>query len=280
MHPIITIFCAFTRRWSVDRWLENLAGVEHDPSLTNLCFIIDTDEPYIRNMLQKFAEQRGYRSCHIEMNSEHHPNEVRLVIRRTRIAQVKNQSKDLVARTDGKYIISFEDDTVFDRLKNFNRLLNPLAINPKVGFVEGVQMGRWGVNMIGAWLADNDLDPTTIKTLLPKSRSALDDAEWYENITGGGWYGYATRRDLYLNCDYYWATSQPWGADVNYGFWLKQRGYKVLIDWQTVFGHDDRGRVGYPDEEPFKHKLAQVIYTKNVVNGKWDREDHEQGRYL
>ena len=274
MHPIITIFCAFTRRWSVDRWLNDLANVEHDPSLTNLCFIIDTDEPYIRNMLRKFAEQRGYRSCYIEMNSDHHPNEVRLNIRRARIAEVKNQSKALIAQTDGEYIICFEDDTVLDRLENFDRLLDPLIKNDQIAFVQGVQMGRWGVNMIGAWQADDYLNPTRIETMLPPA-----DNQDYEYITGGGWYGYATRRDLYLNIDYYWATSQPWGADVNNGFSLNRRGYKCLVDWETVFGHDDHGRVGYPDIAPFKDRLAKVIYTKDVTTGKWHREDHERGRY-
>lgn len=269
MHPVITIFCAFTRQWCVDTWLDNLTNVSHDPTLTNLCIIVDGDQSLIANTIQKYAEAKGYRSFHVKINADWHPNETRLAIRRMRIADVKNQSKDLIAKTDGEYIISLEDDTVFDRLKSFDRLLQPLLEDPTIGFVEGVQMGRWGANMIGAWDANAVKDPTEIKTLLPKSG--------YEDITAGGWYGYATRRGLYMNCEYYTSSAQPWGPDVNFGFWLRERGYKCVVDWDTVFGHNDYNKVLYPDDP--KVRLAQVIYTKDTNTGKWDRNDYETTRY-
>lgn len=269
MHPIITIFCAFTRRWAVDDWLTNLAKIEHDPALTNLAIIVDADEPYIANMCKKFAEDRGYRSFHVKVNSNWLPNEVRLAIRRMRVADVHNQSKDLIALTDGEIIIGLEDDTVTDRMPSFMRLIQPLLDDEQVGFVEGVQMGRWGAKMIGAWQADDPHNPKQIKTLLP--------GEGYEDITGGGWYGYATRRALYLNCEYYTSSAQPWGPDVNFGFWLKQRGYKCLIDWQTVFGHRDFNIIKYPDDP--KMRLAQLVYNKNEETGKWTRSDYEPARH-
>lgn len=270
MHPIITIFCAFTRRWAIEQWLENLAAVDHDPALTNLCCIIDCDETYILRHLERFAEKHGYRSFHVKMNSGWHVNEVRLSIRRQRVADVHEQAKDLVAKTDGDIIIGLEDDTVFDRLPNFNRLIDPF-LNPKVGFVEGVQMGRWGVNIIGAWLADNIHNPHKIETLLP-----LEHGQ-YQQMTGGGWYGYATRRHLFLNADYYSSSSQPWGPDVNYGFYVQQQGYLCLIDWATIYGHNDHGIINYPDDP--KIRLAKIIYTKSDLNGKWDRTDNEPARF-
>lgn len=265
MHPVITIFCAFTRQWALDGWLENLKAVEHDPALTNLCFIVDGDQPLIQNTLQKFSKENNYRSFHVKMNTNWQANEVRLTVRRARIAEVKNQSKDLINLTDGEYIICFEDDTVFDRLKSFDRLLQPMIDDGTIGFVEGVQMGRWGAKIIGAWYANDISRPTVVKTLLPKTG--------YQEITGGGWYGYATRRQLYLDCDYYTSTTQPWGPDVNYGFYLRQRSYKCLIDWDTVFGHKDYGVTLYPDKGV---GLTQVVYTKDEITGKWIRSDHEQ----
>lgn len=269
MHPILTIFCAFTRRWAVDDWLDNLAQVHHDPKLTNLCIIVDADEQYIANICQKFADKWGYRSFHVKVNSNWHPNEVRLSIRRQRVADVHNQSKDLIALTDGEFIIGFEDDTVFDRLESFERLYQPLLDDPKVGFVEGVQMGRWGANMIGAWLANDIFNPSRIETLLP--------GEGYQEITGGGWYGYATRRYLYLNCDYYTSTAQPWGPDVSAGFWIRQQKYKCLIDWNTVFGHNDYSKILYPDDPNIR--LAKIIFDKDFNTGKWMRSDKETDRY-
>jgi hypothetical protein len=271
MHPIITIFAPFTRRWAIDAWLANLANVEHDPALTNLAVIIDGDEPYIARVLQRFADDRGYRSFHMKQNHGWAANEIRLTIRRQRVAEIHEQAKDLIAKCDGDYVIGLEDDTVFDRLPNFDRLLHPLQNTDDIGFVEGVQMGRWGAQMIGAWLADDVHNPQRIETLLPV------DSNGYQEITGGGWYGYATRKRLFLDAPYFASPSMPWGPDVNYGFWLQQQGYRCLIDWSTIYGHDDHGQTLYSDDE--KVRLVKIIYNKRADNGKWERQDHEQTRF-
>lgn len=277
--PIVTIFCAFTRPWAIDRWIELLQKVDHDPALTNFCFIVDAEEPVISNKLKKFALAQGYRSLHYRQNDHNRVNETRIGVRRQRVAEVKNQSKELVALTDGEIVLSFEDDTVLNRLKNFDRLTQPLLDNPEVGFVEGVQMGRWGANMIGAWSADDFEFPQRVWTHLPAyGCNGTLYGEGYEEIDGGGWYGYATRRELYLGCDYYSASTEPWGPDVNFGIWLRRKGFKCLIDWHSVFGHDDHGKIGYPDNPP-RGNLVQVIYTKDNLTGKWNREDHEQDAY-
>ena len=281
MHPIITIFCPFTRRWAVDRWLENLAAVAHDPTQTNLCFIVDGDEPYIVKALERFAKARDYRSFHLKSNHGWRTNEVRLSIRRQRVAEIHEQAKDLISKCDGDIVIGLEDDTVFDRMSGFSRLYTPLVssvdmVSPtKVGFVEGVQMGRWGANMIGAWKADDINHPRSIHTMLPFEGNVQKND--YEAITGGGWYGYATRRQLFLDAPYFTSPSLPWGPDVNYGFWLHQQGYKCLVDWSIVFGHDDHGTVIHPDDP--KQRLAKIVYNKREDNGKWEREDHEPSRY-
>lgn len=274
MRPILTIFCAFTRRWALELWLENLAGVEHDPALTNLCIIIDGDEGYIAQAFQALAKNKGYRSFHVKINDNWRVNETKLAIRRMRVADVKNQSKDLIAKTDGDIIIGFEDDTVFDQLKSFQPLYQPLLDYPKVGYVEGVQVGRWGANMVGVWDADDFEYPRKVWTLLPEG-----EFTGTQDITGGGFYGYATRRELYQQHEYYTSSGQPWGPDVNFGFWVKQRGYRCLVNWEIVFGHNDHGHIWYPNNLPNRERLVQVVYNKSELTGKWERTDHEQGRY-
>ena len=261
--PIITIFCAFTGRWAVERWLENLKNTQgiHKPENTNLAFIIDIDEPFIHNKLKRFAEEHGYRACEIIRNSDHHPNEVRVAQRRQRIAYIKNQSKHLIAKLEGEIVVSLEDDTVFD-VDCFCRLIKPLMQDPRVGFVQGVQCGRWGVKMIGAWEVDDIHHPTRANTVMP--------SEGYQQIDAGGFYGYATRKDLYLNHDYYSGSSQPYGPDVNYGLYVKQRGYQVIIDWDTVFGHNDHNVVLYPDDT-----VTKITFTKKKQTGEWLRTDEE-----
>lgn len=278
MHPIITIFCPFTRRWAIDDWLTNLGNVKHDPVLTNLCFIVDGDEPYIYKTLERYGKDNSYRSTHLKHNPGWRVNEIRLSIRRQRVAEIHEQAKDLIAKCDGDIVIGMEDDTIFDRMSSFKRLYTPIIENYNTGFVEGIQMGRWGANMIGAWRADNTANPRHIETLLPpNSADPAATKDGYEHITGGGWYGYATKRQLFLDAPYYTSPSQPWGPDVNYGFWLYSQGQRCLIDWQTVFGHRDHNQTIYPDDPTIR--LAKIVYNKRDDNGKWDRIDNEPSRY-
>lgn len=264
MHPVITIFVPFTRRWAVERWLVNLEQVEHDPALTNICLIVDCDEPYVVTAFKRFVAKHNYRNFIHTTNEQHHPNEAHLLVRKSRIAYVKNQSKDLVAATDGEYVICFEDDTIFERLQSFDQLVKPMITSSKVGFVEGVQIGRWGARMVGAWKVDNPQFPTEARTLLPPAEPSI------QSISAGGFYGYATPKLLYLEHDYFSSMARPWGPDVEYGLWLRQKCYECLIDWGIVFGHQDAGgAIGWPENE----KLTEVIYNKDLATGRWDRKD-------
>lgn len=275
MNEVITLTCAFTREWAVAQWLKDLSNVEHNPALTNLAFVIDADEPLIKSQLIAYAKAHNYRRLELVMNSDHRPNEVRLTLRRHRIATIKEQSKDLIRRCDGEFVIGLEDDTVFSRLGSFDRLIRPFRSHPNTGFVEGVQMGRWGARMIGAWQFDSTPLPTWAKTLLPPKGELPEHVTAMlplQYITAGGFYGYATRKSLYLNHDYYWSESQPWGPDVNFGLWLADLGYRSMIDWSLIFGHDDHGTVGWPDAQP----LAEITFNKDPQTGKWNRSDIDE----
>lgn len=255
--PVITIFCAFTRYWALDQWLSDLASTKHEPSLTNLCFIVDVDEPRIKIRLEKYSRENNYRSFQCVLNENNQPNEVRIAHRRLRIAEVKNQSKELIANADGDYVLSLEDDTVFTDL-DVMRLLAPFK-NPLYGFVEGVQCGRWGIKMIGAWRTDNVLNPTRIETLLP--------SKGIEHIDAGGFYGYFTRKHLYLMASYF-ADDNPYGPDVHFGLWLRRNGWICAINWDVVFGHNDHNRVLWPDG-----KISKVSYNKLPESELWERSD-------
>lgn len=269
MEQPIIIFCAFTRRWAVERWIENLKKTQgmHKPENVSLAFIVDIDEPFIHSRLKRL-EDDGYRAVEIIRNADWHPNEVRLAIRRQRVAFVKNQSKKLIAKLDGDIVVSLEDDTVFD-LDCFCRLIKPLHEDPRVGFVEGVQVGRWGVKMVGAWRVDDVQNPKHASTV-PYMRDGIPQKFGYEQIDAGGFYGYATRKALYLEHDYYSGSSQPYGPDVNYGLFVKQQGYQCLIDWETVYGHNDYNVLLYPDE-----RTAVIAFDKDKQTGEWLRTDTE-----
>lgn len=273
---VITIVCAFTRPWAIEQWLADLAAVEHTPELTNLCFIVDCDEPVIKHALERYAKTRPYRAVHVQMNHKWEvPPETSMGMRRRRIADVKEQSKAQVRQCDGEFVIGLEDDTVFGHIGSFDSLLRPFRELPNVGFVEGVQMGRHGkCRMVGAWSFDDANDPRYCETMLPLLKREARPYGFgdYQRITAGGWYCYATRRNLYLGADYYASANQPWGPDVNFGLWLTRTGYVCLIDWAMTLGHNDRGNIGYADKWP----LSQVMFTKDPQTGYWARKDIDE----
>lgn len=265
--PPVIIFCAFTRRWAVDKWLEALDTLTYDKSLISLAFIVDMDAPGIMRKLEKFAADKGYAGIATRLNQDNQPNEVRLSVRRARIAEVKNQSRDLVNQLTGDYVIGLEDDTVIMQPDTIERLIKPMVESNLTGFVQGVQVGRWGARMIGAWKAYHSVNnPTQLRSMNYKE-------DGYDRISAGGFYGYATTRHLYINHEYYTSTAQPWGPDVNYGLWVLQRGYVCLIDWSIVFGHNDHGKILFPDEG-----VDIVEFNKDLQTGRWDRMDVEKAR--
>lgn len=272
MKPI-TVFAPITRYWALERFLDNLQAQNYPKSLINLCFIIDIDDARIHADINRMAEywekcERPYRSLHVKMNTDWHPDEVHLSIRRVRIADVHNQSKWLIGKTDGEYVIGLEDDTVFEDPETFSRLLEPLSWkHQNIAFVQGVQVGRHGTYYVGAWRVD---DPTRVmhaQTVLPK------DGKWdgHENIDAGGMFGYATPKDLYMAHDYFSSSGAPYAVDVNYGLWLRNIGYNCLIDWGLLFGHNSHNVILRPDDQVL---LYEVNYKRNNTGG-WERNDYE-----
>lgn len=258
MSPI-TVFCAFTRGWAVDRWIKCFRAQDYDFSKITLCVIIDIDEPFIRIKLEKMARDLGLNRIWFKFNDENNPNDVRISVRRHRIAEIKNQSKELVRQSTAPFVIGLEDDTVFPPT-TFKRLVKKFIHNEEVAFLEGVQCGRWGVKMIGAWRFNDLKSLSRVETLMP--------GEGIEYIDAGGFYGYITTRNHYLDHIYYWVEGQPWGPDVNFGIWLRLQGYQCAIDWALSFGHNDHNVILKPDSN-----ISKIVYNKK--DNIWIRSDYE-----
>jgi hypothetical protein len=256
MQPIITVICPFTRVWAVERWVKDLESTNLDKERTNLCFIIDIDEPRI---LRALKQLQGYRSFYYIMNRENQPNEVRIAVRRERIATVMNQFKELIAKTDGDIILGLEDDTAFTGA-DLSRLYRIVELDDEVGFVEGVQCGRWGVKMIGAWKLDDIDKPAQIETLLPN--------DGLEEIDGGGYYGFATRRDLFMDHEHKWS-GEVYGPDVDFVLSIRRKGYRCFVDWDLVFEHNDYNVLIRADEN-----VTKIVYNLSE-DGNWQRTDYE-----
>lgn len=262
MQPIVTLFCAFSRDDYTARWLKDLQEFQHDPERTNVVIIVDGDYIQTFQRLNNFFKGSKYRRFTIKMNSEHNPNGAKVAVRRNRIAFIHNQSKQYIKQYLSEYVLGLEDDTAFGGL-SIEDLLQPYEREFDIGFVQGLQAGRWGIKYLGAWRTDSVQDPSKVYSITP------DRYEGYTEIDGGGFYYYLTPTQLYCDHDYAWDGNE-WGADVRYGFEVRKKGYRCLTHLESVVGHRTHfDEVIYPDGT-----ITEVRYYQE--GGKWLRKDTDK----
>lgn len=253
-NPKLTIFCAFSREYVLDEWIKAFDDMGFPYSQTELVFYVDHHEATIPNrLINHFKKQDDlWHTIQIVQSGQRPTPEVRIATRRDRIVEMKEASKRYIG--DSEFVFGLEDDTIpppdaYYRLDK--------AWDAQTGYVEGVQVGRWGFRMVGAWKTDNIKNPTQIETLIPLKDGGI------EEIDGGGFYCYLTRTDLYKEAKYHWH-DECFGPDVNYGIELRKKGLKCKIDWDLICGHLTRNGIIRPDTA----QIIGVSYRKSA-DGQW-----------
>ena len=222
---MVTIVLLVSRRDYLDKVLTGLELMHCDASRTNILCIVDGDDELFlttRNLVNgmKFNERLVVRSDNKET-----PSRLDVQKRRKHIAALHNQAGHLIG-DDVDWIFSVEDDTTFGR-KALDRLLSVVVNYPSIGFVEGVELGRWGVPYVGAWRADDIYSTTTIKS--------VEKGKGVEKIDAGGLYCALIRADLYKNHQF--NSDNGLGPDVNFGMELRRTGYDNYIHWDVPCKH-------------------------------------------
>ena len=250
--PEVSIIVTITRYWALEKLFECLDNLIVDMD-TELILYLDTDDNRVINIVSDYMDGCKY-NVKMSLSGNPAPSEVRIQSRRDRICENHERLKELVS---GKYIFEVEDDTIFpaNTLKELYRYIQ----KDNVGFIQGVQVGRWGVRMIGAWKVNNLYDPTKIITYPFTEVNRVGN--YVEGIDAGGFYCYMTRADLFKDHKFTWH-DDCFGPDVVYGLELKKKGYTNQILWNLICGHNVQNKVLYPNES-----VRQVEYNK--INNKW-----------
>jgi hypothetical protein len=239
------IILPLTRRWALEMQAKQLAALDFsmvDAEL--LVFIDNTDikEAVVANMMEKYEMTIPY---HIRSSNRPAPHEVRINYRRDRIRDMLTMVQEEVRKMPQfEMMFMVEDDTkiapdtLTKLMVDYQQLTEQ---NVKVGFIEGVQVGRHGIRMIGAWRTD-DLENPTLMTTIPYNPSSL-----FSKIDGGGLYCFITPMELFLQHTFYWH-DECFSVDVTYGLELRKKGYTNIIDWSVIAGHADHmGNVLIPN---------------------------------
>jgi hypothetical protein len=234
---ITTIVMLVSRSDYLDEVFNSLNELLCDIHRTNLVVLVDgIPSLYIdvRNRVQesKFAE----RLC--ISYSKKKPPKWNIGARRLRIARLHNELKKHIPISD--YIFGIEDDTLIppDALI---RLRSVLQHEPNVGISSGVEVGRWGMPYIGAWLVDDINEPRELRTI-DLGKSGL------QSVDATGFYCFVTRYKLYISHEFSTFERNSLGADVEFGLSLRKRGYNNYVDWRVICGHfNKRGELLLPD---------------------------------
>lgn len=241
-----TIILPVSRETYLDAIFARLEMLKCDKEKTNLLVVVDGDAKLFvkaRNLteMSKFAQ----RLC-IEFKSKHKKRHYDVYGRRRRISDIHNLIKEHIQDCD--YIFSLEDDTIF-QLNALELLLKDYTIYPHAGFIQGVQIGRWGVPYIGSWKVDDIYEPKKIESMLP----IIHSDKIIEECDAGGFYCFITKKENYIKHDFKPFDGNGLGPDVDFGISLRQIGLLNYIDWRVMTTHKTKNKdISMHNTEPVK----------------------------
>lgn len=259
----ILIAIPISRKWAVEMQVKQMVALHQftDIKMHILFFIdnVEVPEHYVEDRCSYYELTIPYTIVNTKRKA---PHEIRLFYRRDRIVEMLEMMQMQIKQMPEQYEMLFmvEDDTKIDqdtlhKLLKDHKELTDQQVN--VGIIEGVQVGRHGIRMIGAWRCDDLENPTKMATI-PYNRTGF-----FEKIDGGGLYCYIVPMKLFLEHTFYWH-DECFAPDVTFGIELRKKGYTNIIDWTVVTGHcDQNGGVLYPNES------CTVAEYEKQENGEW-----------
>jgi len=221
----ITTILPVSRIDLLDRVLESLINQTYKPE--NLIVIYDGPKDKFVEVRNKISELKlNHVLC---VQSTNIGCALSIPDRRKHIVNIHNQIKELIADSD--WIFSIEDDGILP-LDSLKRLVDVVDAYNDVGMVTGVELGRWGVQYVGAWVVD---DVENIKTITSVENKTLQIPTTVEEIDACGLYCALIRSDCYKQHIFF--ANNGLGADVNLGIFIRRQGFKNYIDWGIPVTH-------------------------------------------
>lgn len=252
---MITILTLISRPEYIDKLFASLEGLECNPKETNLLTVVDGDSSLfivVRNKteLSKFKEKL----CVQYKDGDRLNYDV--LRRRKRIANIHNFAKQFINNSD--YVMGIEDDTEFYS-SALKRLYKDCTLYPFAGTVSGVQAGRWGYEIIGAWRVNQIYEPIEIKS--------IGYSTGIEEVDASGMYLFMTKTEIYKRHDFK-PYDQILGPDFDFGLSLRQQGHSNYVDFNVITVHKaPKGDIKVSRNPDI------VAFTK--ADGRWRQRSNE-----
>lgn len=231
MQQTVTIILPVSRRDYLSQVFTALEMLECDRKKTNLLVIVDGDDELFIETRNHVAGSKFNEALCVPYSKRGEVSED-LKERRVRIAEIHNELKTYLSeKFASEFVLGVEDDTLIPP-KTLKILLQDYIEEPHAGFIEGVELGRWGKTYIGAWRADDVYEPTVITSIMPpEKRKDL------EMIDAGGLFCFMAKTDTYRNHEFKVFQNNGMGPDADFGMKLREMGYSNFIDWRIQCTH-------------------------------------------
>ena len=264
--PTFTYFIPICREWFLPKYLENLAELKF-PERTEAVVYIDTRDAAFYNRVIDGFKAQGDKFCGLTfIFSDELPLPERGIVedRRKRIIEIHKRSRQHFA--DSHITFGQEDDMILPA-DTFKRLLRHMIFDAKIGFIQGVALGRWKMPYIGAWLVK--FGPLSIEEIstVPYQEGGLME------IQGGGWYCFAIYTSFVKNA-FYKSDGDCLGPDMQFCLDIVKKGFKAYADFDIICEHHDEYKnVFIPDPD----QVIQVHWKR--IGNKMVRYKEEQNKY-
>lgn len=232
---MITIVLLVSRPEYLDLVFTCLEMLECDHAQTNILTIVDGDKDLFINVRNRTDFTKFNDRLCVQYKTADKLKNFDLGHRRKRIADIHNFAKKYIKRSD--YIFCVEDDTTFGT-KTLKKLEQDYQMVPFAGMIQGVQIGRHGINHYGVWTVDDPYEPTQIESQDKGFGITICDA--------GGLYCMLTRAENYMAHDFKPFDSGDLGPDFDYGIALRKQGYKNYTDWAITCNHHTKNGIVSP----------------------------------
>lgn len=210
---------------SRDRFFEQffamLEKLECNRLRTQILFYVDGDYRLFSKTQQR-SNKLTFPFKQVIYRNKGIPNTGSVKRRRQRIADIHNEIKQRVPACD--YVFLVEDDTLLPP-NALQKLLENFEYHPGVLFHSGIELGRWGFPIIGAW------KKIERKIVSLPWEGDLTASTWYANAAG--FYCFLVKRESYINHEF-----KPFdtilGPDVEFGM---SHHYLGMVDFSIQCAH-------------------------------------------
>ena len=250
----ITIVLPISRYKNLETVLTSIELLDTGNNIVSIIAIVDGDESlYVkaRNLILKMKFEQ--KLC-VKYRSEEKSSNFNVLIRRKRISDIHNEVKKSISKCD--YIFLLEDDGII-KSNALEMLFKEYLIDPYIGFVSGLEIGRWGYPHIGAWTVDSIYDT--------KFFYSIDKPQNVTNVDASGFYCLLTRYETYMSHVFKPYGNNQLGPDVDFGIELRKQGYinkvhdKVLLDHLT-----DDHIISFSNTETVKLEIGISGNSSNI----------------